>query len=94
MKKLAMILILMAISTSAFAMSSKPKFDAMGCLNTAANVTCKSVTPQKPVNEWTADELKAYYKCYYPSCLTCWSKAGWNTYPGACCAPGVDCKSL
>lgn len=98
MKRLSLILIM--ILTAGFfaspvqALSNKPKFDAMQCLNVAANTTCKALIPNKDPKNWTQEETNAYYKCYYTPCTICWSLAGWNTYPGACCAPGVDCKSL
>lgn len=94
MKRLIMLMVMMLICGNVFAMSKKPKYDAMGALTTLANTTCKSATAQKPQTQWTQEDYDTYYACYYKPCLGIWNTAGWTTYEGACCATGVDCKNL
>ena len=93
-KKLALIVAVLILMGAGEAFAMAKRFDGMQCLNVAANVTCKSATPNKDPNFWTKEETEAYYKCYYTPCVSCWNQAGWKINPDSCCVPGVDCKNL
>ena len=98
MKKLiALMLLMLMVTSNAWAGGTKPILTPQGenlsDISKRCNATATPV-PAKPIAQWTQADYEKYYSCYYKPCTAYWKAAGWTLYPGACCAPGVDCTSL
>lgn len=96
-KLLAVMLMMVMMATSAYAGGSKPKLTPQGEDLSEISKRCDATAtpvPAKPIALWTQADYVKYYTCYYKPCREYWKVVGWTLYPGACCAPGVDCSTL
>lgn len=98
MKKfLAVLALMVMVSNVAYAGGTKPKTTVQGETLSDISKRCDATAtpvPAKPIADWTQADYEKYYSCYYKPCREYWTVAGWTLYPGACCAPGVDCTKL